>query len=1282
MRIYYVQKRLTMNFEIKLLQFLLFLFVHHLFCYGKQYTAYFNENDLQGKIVFIQANEGENVTVQVNFNVDVSNFNWIIVNKPLYYGLSICQDMQPQNGRVLNVVNNNNSYSFVSPITLYGNNSIYGSTLILGNNIVNQSVACGTILSDNDIYSFVQISSSVVAGSIHFLQSNDLTMIYASLGASDGTLISVQYDWFISPFSVCSNLNVRIKDLTGMFGYLSSETFFWQLTSNISASDIVGMTLNIMDKSGIIISCSKIKQNGPLKSQAIFPSTASTTSGNFVFTQLSPFHPTFVEITLHGLDSQLNGYHIHMFPISDNNNKCSQSSIGGHFNPYQVNASTSPQPGKGSYEKYEAGNLSGKYGTLLGKNNFSLQIVDVSIQLYGFNTIIGRSVVLHRTNGSHYICANIEPDGSKMISLLVNYTANSKSILDGQVLLLQYIQANNVLTPTLIIVNVNYRNDSKITLNHNFHVHELAIGDDTSVCSSVLGHYNPAKVNINQPAYVKQCSKENPYRCELGDTSSKVGTYDIGSGKAFYADVDAPLFGPHSISGRSITFHHTNKTAPRLACANLGDNPQRFIVYLNQNNIRGKVLFEQNGANDKVLQYFEFEDSLITEKFSYAFGTNPNEERNCTLANIDNTMSITGLSPTSISLIDSFTLFGSNSIYGKTLVLSTSNGQPLACGTVLSQNDLYSFVYISNIYISGTVHFLQAQDVTLVFASIINSGSTPQEFDWYISKNQFSNCSNLRERNENLAETFGYLNSGKSFTQIHTNLSLNGGNTINNRGLVILDKSNNILGCGKIQNNGPLKSSAIFNSATHQGVNGSFSFTQNSPFHPTNVVISLTGLGKNAKGYHVHMFPISDLSDQCSSQSVGLHFNPNKVKATTSPTPGQGTYDKYQAGDLGGKYGFLTDKTDFDLQIIDNSLQLYGLNTIIGRSIVIHSNNIMSLPFVCADIKPIDGVALSLIANFTDNPNSDLNGTITVRQFNQSNGVLTPSVMVLDLAYKNSSVEPNDLNFHVLESLVGYDQRNCSGKYYNPAGVSLKQPDYCKASPYGCQIGDISMKVGTYSLGSKEFYSDVNMPLFGTTSILNHSISLEDPNKSPPGLACADLVPTGDRVANFSLRLKLSINEKNTLYTILIQSLNLNADSLWKFAYINASIVDSACTQFTIYLIDDSVLKTDSQKYNDQINEAKKGSDLMPLLKCDNDLCDIDEHCGSNAVCNNHNCECTYGYERINFNCEKKRNRSLFIAGIVVPLAFLFVALSAVLLVWCIRKHRSKKIVVNAYDNL
>jgi len=32
----------------------------------------------------------------------------------------------------------------------------------------------------------------------------------------------------------------------------------------------------------------------------------------------------------------------------------------------------------------------------------------------------------------------------------------------------------------------------------------------------------------------------------MGDTSSKVGTYNIGKGKRFYADEDTPLFGKYT----------------------------------------------------------------------------------------------------------------------------------------------------------------------------------------------------------------------------------------------------------------------------------------------------------------------------------------------------------------------------------------------------------------------------------------------------------------------------------------------------------------------------------------------------------------------------------------------------------------------------------------------------------------------------------------------------------------------------------------------------------------
>ena len=322
--------------------------MQHFICYGRKFTVYVNQNDIRGEIIFNQANENENVTIQfkLNENNNFSDLNWIIVHEPFYYGQSKCQDILTQDGTNLNLNTSIDVYYSTNAITLYGNLSVYGSTLLLKNVYTDQALACGTILSDNDTYSFVHISSSVVAGSIHFLQSNGLTLVYGSLGPSDGSLTSVEYGWSILSFSLCLNSTVQENDLATLFSFLPSSSLFSTLTTDISEGKLVGMTLIVMDKSKKLLTCSKIQNYGPLQAQALF-SEMSSTNGVFSFNQLSPFHPTFVKIDLQGLDNKLNGYHVHMFPISDSVNMCSQQSVGGHFNPDQVDVKTSPQPGKG-----------------------------------------------------------------------------------------------------------------------------------------------------------------------------------------------------------------------------------------------------------------------------------------------------------------------------------------------------------------------------------------------------------------------------------------------------------------------------------------------------------------------------------------------------------------------------------------------------------------------------------------------------------------------------------------------------------------------------------------------------------------------------------------------------------------------------------------------------------------------------------------------------------------------------------------------------------------------
>lgn len=49
-----------------------------------------------------------------------------------------------------------------------------------------------------------------------------------------------------------------------------------------------------------------------------------------------------------------------------------------------------------------------------------------------------------------------------------------------------------------------------------------------------------------------ECSPLNHLRCELGDQSSKLGRYDIGSGRKFYTDMYLPLVGTYG--GKYLVF--------------------------------------------------------------------------------------------------------------------------------------------------------------------------------------------------------------------------------------------------------------------------------------------------------------------------------------------------------------------------------------------------------------------------------------------------------------------------------------------------------------------------------------------------------------------------------------------------------------------------------------------------------------------------------------------------------------------------------------------------------
>lgn len=87
--------------------------------------------------------------------------------------------------------------------------------------------------------------------------------------------------------------------------------------------------------------------------------------------------------------------------------------------------------------------------------------------------------------------------------------------------------------------------------------------------------------------YFRDCNSGSPLRCELGDTTSKLGPinippYNVNSdgdldiGKYFFVDTFLPLCGPASIINRSLTVYSSNYGQHIVSCANIIEYKPRY----------------------------------------------------------------------------------------------------------------------------------------------------------------------------------------------------------------------------------------------------------------------------------------------------------------------------------------------------------------------------------------------------------------------------------------------------------------------------------------------------------------------------------------------------------------------------------------------------------------------------------------------------------------------------------------------------------------------------------
>jgi len=284
-------------------------------------------------------------------------------------------------------------------------------------------------------------------------------------------------------------------------------------------------------------------------------------TGHIVFSQASMNGPLTVAVDLLGLEGGAGGYHVHSFPISSG---CGAESTGGHFL---------------SAAGVDIGDLSGKHGSLAGLDSVTKTFEDDELTLFGPQSIIGRSIVIHRNeNGNpRWVCADIGYPREVKTVVADFFGSDGTGGVEGTITLKQVADAPD--SETSVLVDLRYADEAAATtVSHKWHVHQELVreaGADACGAASTGGHWNPNDLDIAAGVY--SCDGSSFERavdtCEVGDLSGKHGGLSLDSsasgGKVFYTDVNLPLSGPNSVAGRSIVVHADNLGGPRIACGSL-----------------------------------------------------------------------------------------------------------------------------------------------------------------------------------------------------------------------------------------------------------------------------------------------------------------------------------------------------------------------------------------------------------------------------------------------------------------------------------------------------------------------------------------------------------------------------------------------------------------------------------------------------------------------------------------------------------------------------------------
>ena len=442
---------------------------------------------------------------------------------------------------------------------------------------------------------------------------------------------------------------------------------------------------------------------------------------------------TMIRISLTGLDqypSETFPWHIHNYPFTtQHDDPCSAASVGGHFDPFMASSRPdySTRCSTTNRSLCEVGDLSGKFGDLTPNNSPNRFHIDAYLPLYGVHSIVGRSVVIHRSNGARWVCANIEYPSD----VTVAYSPFRASLIGN----IFFIESYSPVDFTTVFTRLSYISGSMDSNSHNWHVHRDPIGGGGN-CDDGGPHYNPRGINVDSPDY-SYCSPSNQTACEIGDLTGKGSRLNFTNGRtvSFYTDTELPLrvnrLG-ETILRRSVVVHASNAGAARIACANLIEyTPRVAIARFEEDGVTGQIAFKQSSPFSPTTVRVEL-SGLSSRADGYHVHEFPVDEAlqgssKCTAAGghfnprnvVRNTSSPTTLDAYEIGdlsgkfggLLDQdainstysdpyLPLFGTESIVGRSIVIHYPNGDRWLCANIIY--DMETFTVTTNI-ISDTL---------------------------------------------------------------------------------------------------------------------------------------------------------------------------------------------------------------------------------------------------------------------------------------------------------------------------------------------------------------------------------------------------------------------------------------------------------------------------------------------------------------------------------------------------------------------------------------------------